>query len=664
MTSMFTRKVKEGNAEFKRKLDQYKTTYKALNDIEESFKKHLEVTKSYITSCSQIGVQMSFFFANCEDPVTDRMAKFALANSEVENIVLKSMKKLYNEEILQPLNVLKVLDGEIQKAIKERKKLLQTQNSRFKKWESKKKEKKNLEELIRKEKQLNKEASRGIFNKKRKTIPEINQEVVESERAFRETEASQMELTALIIKKFDSLHTSLVTGELISSPVSGLVANQFHFAKATVSRVGEILDLFRESNVFTQTLEKYDKAQVDGFGLDTAENIASGPVGFVFGRVLTHSCPDVICDSIEYVKQGLKVEGLFRIPGNRTNVAAIKEAYDKNEKNILIDRTDFDVHDVCSAIKLFFKELPEPLMGYKAYDELERYFSGDRTNARFDDRAIVQIVQNNIEAPNAGLLGLLLNFLKDITKHASINQMTSKNLATCLAPVLLRAKASNNKAATQMRNMGNLPSNIATVSVLIDHAREFGVPDQAEVEAHTNIDEQTLKKLRRQNEDVVRLQMQNANEMNIGPSRVPPPVQPRPLASPLPPAAKQILQSPKLTPLAPMPPSDSRHNGGRLDYDEVMNTLASPVPPPSPLPTPGPGAKKGRVMIKRETGTDFQLSPQPQLPARDRKAPPVPISSRPDVPIISSPRPPTTTPPPIRTRTESGNKKDDIDLDI
>ena len=61
--------------------------------------------------------------------------------------------------------------------------------------------------------------------------------------------------------------------------------------------------------------------------------------------------------------------------------------------------------------------MPEPLIPYETYNQLERHFDSESgTAGNLNNKEIIEIVQS-IQGPQLGLLGLLLNFLHDIAKQ-------------------------------------------------------------------------------------------------------------------------------------------------------------------------------------------------------------------------------------------------------
>jgi hypothetical protein len=75
----------------------------------------------------------------------------------------------------------------------------------------------------------------------------------------------------------------------------------------------------------------------------------------------------VIEDCVATLTQiGLETEGLFRLAGGVARVKKLKAMFDAN----MVDMSDFvtDVHAIAGALKLYLRELPEPLLMYELYD--------------------------------------------------------------------------------------------------------------------------------------------------------------------------------------------------------------------------------------------------------------------------------------------------------
>lgn len=60
-------------------------------------------------------------------------------------------------------------------------------------------------------------------------------------------------------------------------------------------------------------------------------------------------------------------EGIFRIPGNDTVLQQLKAFYDGEQSDMTLENCD-DVHAVAGLLKLYLRELPEPLLTHRFYD--------------------------------------------------------------------------------------------------------------------------------------------------------------------------------------------------------------------------------------------------------------------------------------------------------
>ncbi|XP_065898363.1 N-chimaerin-like isoform X2 [Dysidea avara] len=68
---------------------------------------------------------------------------------------------------------------------------------------------------------------------------------------------------------------------------------------------------------------------------------------------------------MEVESRGMTTEGIYRISGHAQDTMTIKEKFDKGVEPQL---SAYDVHAVSSALKLYLRELPIPLISYEAYD--------------------------------------------------------------------------------------------------------------------------------------------------------------------------------------------------------------------------------------------------------------------------------------------------------
>lgn len=95
----------------------------------------------------------------------------------------------------------------------------------------------------------------------------------------------------------------------------------------------------------------------------------------LFGSDLQERCdyekrviPAIVTRCIEEVElRGMDMEGIYRKSGGSGQVKTIQQGFDK-DGNYDITDPDLDIHAVTSALKQYFRKLPNPLITYEAYD--------------------------------------------------------------------------------------------------------------------------------------------------------------------------------------------------------------------------------------------------------------------------------------------------------
>lgn len=91
-----------------------------------------------------------------------------------------------------------------------------------------------------------------------------------------------------------------------------------------------------------------------------------------------------------------------------------------------------DVHVIASTLKSYLRELPEPLLTYKLYNEWMSLVSCPEEHRL----KLVQEILKKLPVANRDNLTYLVRFLARLTKHPE-NKMNSSNIAIVIAPNLL-----------------------------------------------------------------------------------------------------------------------------------------------------------------------------------------------------------------------------------
>ncbi|XP_024135367.1 rho GTPase-activating protein 12b isoform X3 [Oryzias melastigma] len=175
----------------------------------------------------------------------------------------------------------------------------------------------------------------------------------------------------------------------------------------------------------------------------------------VFGCSLTSLCqrenttvPNFVRMCMEHVENtGLSVDGLYRVSGNLAVIQKLRFAVNHDETVDLNDSKWEDIHVTTGALKMFFRELPEPLFTYGSfYDFVNAIKCSDykqRVNA-------VKDLIKKLPKPNHDTMQALFKHLRRVVEHGEANRMTSQSVAIVFGPTLLRPETETGNIAVHM----------------------------------------------------------------------------------------------------------------------------------------------------------------------------------------------------------------------
>eukprot|EP00468_Gymnochlora_sp_CCMP2014_P004404 CAMPEP_0167754398 /NCGR_PEP_ID=MMETSP0110_2-20121227/8245_1 /TAXON_ID=629695 /ORGANISM="Gymnochlora sp., Strain CCMP2014" /LENGTH=774 /DNA_ID=CAMNT_0007640267 /DNA_START=148 /DNA_END=2472 /DNA_ORIENTATION=- len=258
-----------------------------------------------------------------------------------------------------------------------------------------------------------------------------------------------------------------------STHVAGQLLLEFRFFPYRASKI-----LSWES-IDTGTLKKRHgeiKRTIKIFGSSLSETIAASE----------SKLPQPVFDCVEFLSEfAVDHEGLFRIPGDAKKVEEFKNMYDTRGKVSLKGN-----NEVAGLLKLFFRELPEPLIPYTHYRGFISVPGSSSSTQDLVEKFKVVIATMDINIRN--ILRYLITFLSEIAKQSDVNKMLPKNLAVCWAPSLMKSDKPNDPST-----IVDIPKTIAATEGLIKNAEKiFGVARiQDPVEKEDKYDIKTLDRL-------------------------------------------------------------------------------------------------------------------------------------------------------------------------
>uniref|UniRef100_A0A1A7YDU2 Rho GTPase activating protein 22 n=1 Tax=Iconisemion striatum TaxID=60296 RepID=A0A1A7YDU2_9TELE len=148
--------------------------------------------------------------------------------------------------------------------------------------------------------------------------------------------------------------------------------------------------------------------------------------------------PVLVEQCVCFIRQhGLKEEGLFRAPGQTNHVRELQDTFDRGEKPVFDSSTD--VHTVASLLKLYIRELPEPIIPFSKYTQ---FISCAQPLTKDKETGIVELGKQVKSLPqvNYDILKYICKFLDEVQLHSDDNKMSVQNLATVFGPNILRPR--------------------------------------------------------------------------------------------------------------------------------------------------------------------------------------------------------------------------------
>lgn len=148
------------------------------------------------------------------------------------------------------------------------------------------------------------------------------------------------------------------------------------------------------------------------------------------------SVPYIIMRICQYIeKSGLSQEGLFRISGNARLIERLKLSFDQTGDAPL--ETEGDVASAAALLKLFLRELPDPLIPSSMH---QAFLNAAKTNGQSKEECIKQLknLVQRLPLANLNVLKYLSCFLVSVSHHEEENRMNASALGIVFGPNLFR----------------------------------------------------------------------------------------------------------------------------------------------------------------------------------------------------------------------------------
>ncbi|KAJ8010292.1 hypothetical protein DPEC_G00073520 [Dallia pectoralis] len=194
----------------------------------------------------------------------------------------------------------------------------------------------------------------------------------------------------------------------------------------------------------------------------------------VFGSSLTSLCqrentsvPNFVTMCIDHVENtGLSMDGIYRVSGNLAVIQKLRFAVNHDEKVQLDDSKWEDIHVMTGALKMFFRELPEPLFTYDSFNDFINAIKCSDYKQRVN---VIKDLIKQLPKPNHDTMQCLFKHLRRVIDHSEANRMTTQSVAIVFGPTLLRPETETGNIAVYM-----IYQNQIVELILLEYENIFG----------------------------------------------------------------------------------------------------------------------------------------------------------------------------------------------
>ncbi|KAJ7373464.1 Rho GTPase-activating protein 32 [Desmophyllum pertusum] len=175
------------------------------------------------------------------------------------------------------------------------------------------------------------------------------------------------------------------------------------------------------------------------FGCDLGEHLAK----------TNHQVPQVLMKCAEVIEKNGIVDGIYRLSGMSSNIQKLRLAFDGDEPpDLLKDCYIRDIHCISSLLKMYFRELPNPLLTYHLYD---KFVAAIQITDESERQIAIHHVVQQLPPPHYRTLEYLFTSLVTCRLALAPDRHARKNLAIVWSPNLLRPMSMDSGGAALLQ---------------------------------------------------------------------------------------------------------------------------------------------------------------------------------------------------------------------
>ncbi|NXF31515.1 RHG29 protein, partial [Nyctibius bracteatus] len=212
------------------------------------------------------------------------------------------------------------------------------------------------------------------------------------------------------------------------------------------------------------------------FGVEFAQAAKNVPDGIPF---IIKKCTS------EIESRALNVKGIYRVNGAKSRVEKLCQAFENGKD--LVELSELYAHDISNVLKLYLRQLPEPLILFRLYNEfIGLAKESQNVNEEMDtkqaspkskrqsicielNRIIIKIkdLLKQLPVPNYNTLQYLIGHLHRVTEQCDENKMSASNLGIIFGPTLIRPRQTD--ATVSLSSLVDYPYQARVVELLVTY---------------------------------------------------------------------------------------------------------------------------------------------------------------------------------------------------
>uniref|UniRef100_A0A8K9VCA9 Rho GTPase activating protein 9 n=1 Tax=Oncorhynchus mykiss TaxID=8022 RepID=A0A8K9VCA9_ONCMY len=159
-------------------------------------------------------------------------------------------------------------------------------------------------------------------------------------------------------------------------------------------------------------------------------------------------------------RRGLETDGIYRVSGNLAVIQKLRFLVNHEravttdgrymfpaelvQEKLNLEQSEWeDIHVITGALKLFFRELPEPLVPYGFFTDILETVSEYRP-------FVLPSLVLSMPPPNQDTMRFMFSHLKRVMEHSDSNRMSTQNIGIVFGPTLMRPERDNVNMAINM----------------------------------------------------------------------------------------------------------------------------------------------------------------------------------------------------------------------